>query len=235
MLTPILGSLLLVALGGGIHASQGLTVATYQRLSRAAVHHDASAYPLAHDVLLDIADRRYTYYRDARVAAFEYIRAMKTKKAMPLIKEIAKIPTTDEDSLKNVLDAWAVREALDTLLSLGSKETAELSRHQLFGHPFVQLMAIQNLEELEYWDATPDVERMLCSTPPDGDHHVELKAAGEFLEASPDTSHAICACLDKISIALGDKFYAPIKKTASPFYRPLGDAVAALGARLNCK
>lgn len=237
MLTAILLCLLPAARGGGSlpPPNTDLNTAVAESLSKAAQDKDPSAYPLTHEVLLDILGHRYKYYKDARVAAFEYIRATNRREAIPLLKEVARIRTQDDDSFKTVLDAWAVKEALSSLLSLGSPDTATLSREQVFAHPLVQITAIDNLKDLEFWRATPDVERMLCSTATDEDHHVELASAAEFLEASPEASRAICPCIDKISTALGDKFYAPLQEAPSVFYRRLGDFITALGGRLNCK
>jgi hypothetical protein len=181
-----------------------------------------------------MAERRYEYLRDVRLNAFDYIEATGETRVLPLLKEIAKLSSADEDTLEGVLDAYAIRGALNALFNFGSDDAAALSRRHVFGHPLVQLTAIRNLTKLAAWEATPEVEEVFCSTPPVGDNHVELARAAEFLEASPETSSAICPCIDEIGAAFRKEIEVSGTDPLYDFFRELDESMKAITARLGC-
>jgi hypothetical protein len=226
--------LLVAFVAGGAKLPDELNARTVERLLKAKDQKDTSAYPLAQKVLLDMAGQHYRYLREARVAAFEYVRGTTDTRALPLVQEIAKLPSTYGDSPGDILDAYAIREALKTLFILGCEDTAELSRRHIFSDPLVGLMAINNLTQLEDWQSTTAIEQLFCSMAPVAANHVQLAEAAKFLELSPETSRSICTCMDKVEVAFKDRIGVSLKEAGSVFYDQLGNSIAVLRSRLEC-
>jgi len=226
--------LLLVTMTGGTDSREELNTKVAYKLWKATQERDASAYPLVREVLLDMAQQRYQYLRDVRLNAFDYIKATHDSRVLPLLKEIAKLPSADENTLEGVLDAYAIMGALSALVTFGADEAAELSRRHVFSHPLVQVTAIRNLTHLAVWEATPDVEQVFCSTPRVSANDVELAQAAKFLEASPETSLSICPCIDATRSAFKEMIGAPLEGEGTIFSEQLGKSLTALTARLGC-
>jgi hypothetical protein len=226
--------LLLATMTGGTDSREELNTKVAYKLWKATQERDPSAYPLVHEVLLDMTEQHYEYLRDVRLNAFDYIAATGDSRVLPLLKEIAKLPSASDDSVEAILDAYAISGALKALVSFRSEDAASINRRHVFGHPLVQTAAIDNLKHLRVWEATSDVEEMFCSTPPVGGNHVRLAAAAEFLDASPETSGAICPCIDATRNAFKEKIDAPLEGEGTIIYEQLGKSMTALTARLGC-
>jgi hypothetical protein len=219
---------------GGTDSREELNTKVAYKLWKATQERDASAYPLVREVLLDMAEQRYEYLRDVRLNAFDYIKATGDSRVLPSLKEIAKLPSADENTLEGVLDAYAISGALGALVDFGSDDAAELSRRHVFSHPFVQITALRNLKDLKVWEATQEIEELFCSTPAVGDNHVELSLAAAFLEASPETTSTICPCMKEVSTAFKEKIEAPLVGSGTITYENLGKALKSLELSLDC-
>lgn len=228
--------LLVGTLAGGATPKQEHSEQVAYELMIATQARDPSAYPLLEEVLRDMSDQTYIYFRDARLKAFEYIEATEQKRALPLLKEVASLPPPVGESLEAILDAIAIDGALGALIALGDEEAGELSRRHIFGHPAVQSGALRHLAALKMWNATPEVEDLFCTIEATGDLHVQIESAAAFLASSPETTDQVCPCFNRIREAFAEKF-ARARSEGNPlfmFYERLDASMRALDDRFGC-
>ncbi len=145
-------------------------------------------------VLSDIERHTYKYDDEARKWTFQAIgRLRPDDRALRIrVRVIAGIPMTSVRSSKQLYDYVAILNALGLLSDVRDASAVDLNVMRL-SDPLLGPSAAHNLNSLQAWNVTTDVEaglRAVLRTP-----HDRSDAASYliFLNSSPRTSRAICS------------------------------------------
>ncbi len=164
----------------------------YARLNHAMNSDPTAIEPLVTKVLMDSVQKRYKYDARTRALAFDALASVRLPRLLPLIRLTASMSYQAANSVHRTWDLVSIGRALDSLGTSHDEQATAIALGRLEQDPWVQASAVECLEELRYWKATEDIERLLIHTPADAEHFLSLDAMLSFLAKSSLSTREIC-------------------------------------------
>jgi hypothetical protein len=180
-------------------------------------------------VLEDSLQKTDRFGIDERRNAFSDIRACRLDQFLPTVRQIASMEYRGEPP--NTEDIISIYEALNLLTLRRDPEAVSLNRARLNSDPLLETAAISNLDQLQDWSVTLEVQKTLESTPAEEKFLTVIAHGIGFLGHSPETTATACPIARRIAPRFLECF---TKEEAGPFCTWIKEGIAELDRRFAC-
>lgn len=201
ILSPAILFMAVVA-GGCISLTQKCSHGVADRLVVAWQAQDNSASPLIRQVLEDSLAKNYCYDMTTRADAFDLVDSLRLVDLAPLLREVAAMDYKRQRDFQQTWDLISIERALSALTEFRDPAAEQLNQKRLHSDTWLQVSVVENLQNLEAWDATAEVASLLGSQP-DAEHLLLISKVVTFLFQSPETTSDICSRLTTVAEAYG--------------------------------
>jgi hypothetical protein len=190
-----------------------------------------SGIALVGKVLNDSLSHTYCYDNSVRDDAFDLIRDLRAVELAPILRKVAAMKYKESRDFQQTWDLISIRRALTVLTEFRDPKAVELNKARLGSDSWLQSVAVYNLGELQYWDATPEVVELLKNIELKDEYSLIISEAEGFLTQSLQLVPDVCPRLQAISVAFDECFAKP---DSAPHCGKLVSSTLALQEKLGC-
>jgi hypothetical protein len=205
-------------------AVPGRLVSAWEQKSRSSI-------ALVGLVLEDSLNHTYCYDLSARDDAFDLVRDLEAVELAPMLRKVAAMEYKEDRDFQQTWDLVSIRRALIVLTQFRDSEAVRLNRSRLDSDSWLQSVAINNLAELQFWEATPEIVDLFNNIELKDEHRRVIVEAEDFLVQSSQPLPDVCSRLRAVAVAFGQCFSKP---DAAPHCGKLVSSTLALQEKVGC-